>query len=113
MVNDWKDLHNKNELAGVAPNTYILYNDTSDDSKKAFKHADVKFQLVPSPNHRNNLAERTIHTYKYYIKVSLATFHSNFLLIEWNRPIEQGSIILIYSLHVSIPNHLYVPFPFW
>ena len=88
MVNAWKELHNKYEFSGVEPSTYILYNETSDDLKEAFKRSDVKFQLVPPHNYRNNLTEHAIQTYKYHIKAGLATVDPNFSLIEWNRLIE-------------------------
>ena len=34
MVNGCKELHNKYELAGVSPSTYILDHDTSDELKE-------------------------------------------------------------------------------
>ena len=68
MVNTMKELYNKYKLDGVIPNTYVLDNETSDDFKEAFKHTDIKFQLVLLHNHRNNVAERVIQTFKYHIK---------------------------------------------
>ena len=90
-------MHNKYELTRVISNTYVLDNETSDDLKEAFKHADVKFQLVPPHNHCNNLAERAIHTYKHHVKAGSATVDPNFLLSEWYRRVEQGDIKL--NLH--------------
>ena len=60
MVDAWKQLHQEYESAGVAPNTYVLDNETSAELKKAFKDKKIQFQLVPPHNHRNNLAEQAI-----------------------------------------------------
>ena len=43
MVDAWKELNKKYELDEVAPNTYILNDENSDNLREAFKHADVKF----------------------------------------------------------------------
>ena len=56
MVIFWKDVYNKYKLAGAAPNTYIFDHETYDNLKEAFKHADLKFQLIPPHNHHNNVA---------------------------------------------------------
>ena len=64
-------------MAGVAPNTYILDDETSDNLKEPFKYADVTFQLVPPHNYCDNLVERAIQTYKHHIKAGLAIADSN------------------------------------
>ena len=107
IVDAWKELHNKYELTGVTPITYVFYNETSEHLEEAFKHADVTFQLIPPHNHRNSLAESAIQTYTYHIKAGLAIVDPAFPLSEWDSLIEQGCITLYLSeLHIIIQNYL-------
>lgn len=52
----------------MAPESYIMDNEYSDDLKAALPKAELKFQLVPPHIHRANKAERTIQTMKEHLK---------------------------------------------
>ena len=43
MVDAWKQLHQEYESAEIAPNTYVLDNETSAELKKAFKDKKLNF----------------------------------------------------------------------
>ena len=57
-------LHNKLVLSTNTPNTLIMDNETSGDLQYTMLKYRVQFQLVPPHNHRANLAERTLQTFK-------------------------------------------------
>ena len=78
----------------MAPNTYVLDNETSTDIYKDFDGENVSFQLVPPYKHRNNLAERATQAYKHRLKADLTTVDPNFPLVEWDRLVNQSNITL-------------------
>ena len=54
----------------------------------------VQLQLVPQHNHRANLAERAIQTFKNHFKAGLSSLYSGFLITEKDRLLPQVSLIL-------------------
>ena len=50
----------------------------------------VQFQLVRPHNHRANLAERAIQTFKNYFEAGFSTLHPDFPIIEWDRLLPQA-----------------------
>ena len=81
----WKELQEKFKNAGTAPNTWILDNETSHNLQEAMTKYTIKFQFVPPHNHRANLAERAIQTFKSHFKAGLASVHPDFPIAEWDR----------------------------
>ena len=80
--------------AGVNPNTYIIDNEASMELKETMKENEIQHQLVPPHNHRANLAERAIQTYKSHFKAILATVDPDFPLVLWDLLIPQTNITL-------------------
>ena len=66
LTKAWQSLHNIFAKAGVAPNTYVMDNEISQDLKEALNNENRTYQLVPPYSHRRNLAERAIQTFKYH-----------------------------------------------
>ena len=64
IVEACKKLQSTFEQASVAPETYVLDNETSCKLLDAFEEQDVDYQLVPPHNHRNNQAELSMQTLK-------------------------------------------------
>jgi hypothetical protein len=64
----WKQL---TETGSVKPPTHILDNKASAELKEAIKK-NCTIQLVPPDNHRRNLAERAIQTFKNHFKAIIA-----------------------------------------
>jgi len=56
------------ESTSVRPKTYVLDNEASEAFKKEIRK-NFKIQLVPPDNHRRNLAERAIQTFKNHFKL--------------------------------------------
>ena len=53
-------LHEKN----INPTLHILYNECSAEYKEAMERNGMRFQLVPPNDHRCNVAEKAIQTFK-------------------------------------------------
>ena len=49
---------------GINPGFYFVENETSTDLKMTMTSINIKYQLVPPGNHRENNAERVIQTFK-------------------------------------------------
>jgi hypothetical protein len=63
----------------VKPTTPILNNDASAEFKKEIQK-NCKIQLVPPDNHRRNLAEQAIQTFKNHFKAILVEVNNTFLM---------------------------------
>ena len=94
LTTTWQTLHNIFEKAGVAPNTYVMDNEISNDLKAALTKNETSYQLVPPYSHKRNLAERAIQTWKNHFKAGLASLNPNFPLSEWDRLLHQANITL-------------------
>ena len=77
----------------VKPTTHILDN----EALAAFK-AEIKknctIQLVPPDNHRRNLAERAMQTFKNHFKAVIAGVDDNFPMHLWDRLLPQTVLTL-------------------
>jgi hypothetical protein len=72
----------------VKPTTHILSNEASAAFKAEIKK-NCTIQLVPPDNHRRNLAERAIQTFKNHFKVVLSGVDDNFPMRLWDRLLPQ------------------------
>jgi hypothetical protein len=52
------------QKAGIVPKHQILDNQASVAYKKAIGNSDMTYKLVPPDNHRRNMAEKAIQTFK-------------------------------------------------
>ena len=80
----WSIINTKFTKAGVQPHTYIIDNEASLELKTAMDTKKIAHQLVPPHNHRANLSERAIQTFKNHFKSALATADPDFPLTQWN-----------------------------
>ena len=71
LTKAWTTMHKMFQKSTNAPNVYILDNEISNDLISAFKVNNVQFQVAPPHNHRTNLAERAIQTWKKHFKVEV------------------------------------------
>jgi hypothetical protein len=77
----------------VKPTTHILDNEASAAFKAEIKK-NCAIQLVPPDNHRQNLAERAIQTFKNHFKSILAGVDDNFPMHLWDRLLPQAILTL-------------------
>ena len=90
----WCELNNIFKKAGVAPETFVLDNETSKELIEAFDNENISYQLVTPYKYRNNQAERATQTCKSHFKAGLAATDPNFPLSEWDRFILQANLTL-------------------
>ncbi len=83
----------------VKPMTHLLDNKASAAYKAEIKK-NCTIQLVPPDNHRRNLGERAIQTFKNHFKVVLAGLDDNFPMRLWDRLLPQR-ILTLNLLHQS------------
>ena len=77
----------------VKPTTHILDNEASVEFKKEIQK-NCTIQLVPPDNHRRNLAERAIQTFKNHFKSVLAGVADSFPMKLWDRLLPQTILTL-------------------
>ena len=90
----WSIINTKFTKAGVQPHTYIIDNEASLELKTTMDTKKIAHQLVPPHNHRANLAERAIQTFKNHFKSALATADPDFPLAQWDLLLDQVNITL-------------------
>jgi hypothetical protein len=77
----------------VKPKTHILDNEASTEFKKEIRK-NCTIQLVSPNNHRRNLAERAIQTFKSHFKAVLAGVDDTFPMRSWDRLLPQTILTL-------------------
>ena len=58
------------KAVGIRPKKHVLYNERSTEFKQAIKENELEYELVPKGQHRRNLAERALQTWKAHTLVS-------------------------------------------
>jgi hypothetical protein len=77
----------------VKPTTHIMDNEASAEYKKVIcKNCTI--QLVPPNNHRRNLAERAIQTFKIHFLAIFAGVDDSFLMRLWDKLLPQTILTL-------------------
>ena len=94
IVRAWTEINNKFDKAGASPNTYVIDNEASSELKTIMHDKGIKHQLVPPHNHRANLAERAIQTFKNHFIAILSSVDPAFPLSLWDYLLQQTNITL-------------------
>ena len=94
IIAAWKQQSTRFKEAGVESNIYVMDNEASNDLKDTFKGADIEYQIMPPHNHRTNLSDCAIHTFKGHFKARLVSLDPDFPISEWDRIVEQGELAL-------------------
>ena len=77
----------------VRPRTHVLDNEALEAFKKEIRK-NCKIQLVPPDNHRQNLAERAIQTFKNHFKTVIAGVDESFPMRLWDKILPQVFLTL-------------------
>ena len=77
-------------LQSIIPKHQVLDNEISDAYRTEICDTNMTFQLVPPDDHRRNLAERAIQTWKDHFVGVLSETASNFPLHLWCQIIRQA-----------------------
>ena len=90
----WNKTYDRLKQTGQTPTIYIMDNEASSYLKQTMESNKIKYQLVPPHNHRANLAERAIQSFKHHFKSGLCTVDPNFPVSQWDQLLEQAEITL-------------------
>ena len=90
----WIKLEKTLSKCNASTNTWISDNETSFDLQNAMCKKQITYQIVPPHNHRANLAETAIQTFKNHFKVGLSTLHPDSPIAEWDRLLPQAFLTL-------------------
>jgi TfoX/Sxy family transcriptional regulator of competence genes len=77
----------------IRPTTHLMDNEASAELKAEIKK-NCSIQLVPPDNHRRNLAERAIQTFKSHFKSVLAGVDDSFPMRLWDKLLPQTILTL-------------------
>ena len=86
----WKQLTAKRV---IQPKTHLLVNEASAELKAEI-NKNCTIQLVPPNNHKRNLAERAIQTFKSHFKAVLAGVDNSFPMQLWDKLLPQTVLTL-------------------
>ncbi len=71
--------------ARIKPKHHILDNECSEEFKATIKKNNMMYQLVPPHDHHQNLAEKTIQTFKAHFISILCGADTEFPLHLWDQ----------------------------
>ena len=108
MVKTYQKLIDRLKKCGIKPKMHILDNECSEEFKQAIEGNNMKYQLVPPHNHRRNIAERAIQTFKAHFISTLCGVDPNFPLALWCYLLPQAEMTLnMLTPNVSSYAHLH------
>ena len=94
------------KLQHIVPLRQILENEISEEYKDKIQHRGMTYQLVPPDDHRRNLAERAIETWKNHFVSVLSGAASTLPLHLWCRIIPQAERQLLLLSHSNVNTHI-------
>ncbi|KAL7544565.1 hypothetical protein ACHAWF_007943 [Thalassiosira exigua] len=89
MVEAYRALMKRLKRAGIKPKKHVLDNEASAEFKEAIESEGVSYELVPKGQHRRNIAERCIQTWKGHAIGVLSGVPSTFPLSTWDELLPQ------------------------
>jgi len=94
MIKAYQTLWTRITATGtIRPTTHLMDNEASTELKAEIKK-NCTLQLVPPDNHRRNLAERAIQTFKCHFKSVLAGVDDSFPMRLWDKLLPQTVLTL-------------------
>ena len=90
MIRAYQVLIDRLNSAGIFPKLHILDNECSTELKTVIKTNKMTFQLVPPHDHRRNIAEKAIQTFKDHFISILCGADKMFPLHLWDRLLRQA-----------------------
>ena len=89
MIRVYQVLMKRLNAAGIKPKKHVLDNETSEDFKQAIMENELEYELVPKGQHRRNIAEKAIQTWKAHTIGVLSGLPDSFPLFLWDEMLPQ------------------------
>ena len=83
MVKAYQILIDRLKESTILSTLHILDNECPGEYKEAIKDNKMKYQLVPSNDHRRNVAEKVIQVFKYHFVLVLCRTVAGFPMSLW------------------------------
>jgi hypothetical protein len=80
MISAYQRMVNRMEVSGLGLKHHQLDNECSKKFKQYIRQNGMTHELVPPDNHRRNMAERVIQTFKHHFVLILSGVDDSFLL---------------------------------
>jgi hypothetical protein len=84
MVRAYQKLHKELRLSGMTPKKHVLDNEMSQEFKDAVRMNDMEYELVPKGQHRRNISEKAIQTWKAHAISVFSGMDSKCPLFLWD-----------------------------
>ena len=90
----YKEFYDELKQKGFTIKLHVLDNEASNALKCQITENDTEFQLFEAYNHRTNVAEKGIRTFKNHFIAGLASTDPNFSMFLWHHLLKQAEITL-------------------
>ena len=94
IADGWDNIDQQFTTVVLQPHTYVLDNEVYNTLKKAFERYTDNYQLVPPHSNQASKAERTIQTFKEYLKAGLGTVYPEYPITNWDILLTQAVMTL-------------------
>jgi hypothetical protein len=94
MIRVYQKILNRMKVAGLGLKKQVLDNECLAAMKACIKKNNMDYELIPPGQHRQNQAERAIHTFKAHFISILAGINDKFLLLLWCYLLEPTELTL-------------------
>jgi hypothetical protein len=95
MIKTHRILLQRLKACGIKPKHQILDNEVSAAYKLEIQNNGMTYQLVPPNNHRRNIAEKAIQTFKDHFVAILSGVDNSFPMHLWDRLLPQAEHTLL------------------
>jgi hypothetical protein len=102
MIRAYQVLVEGLNVCGVQPKHHMLDNECPQDFKDAIKENNMTYQLGTVHNHRRNIAEKAIQTFKHHFIAILCGTDETFPMHLWCRLLEQAE----HTLNMMRPSRI-------
>ena len=89
MVRAYQKLLKELRLSGMTPKKHVLDNEMSREFKDAVRENGMEYELVPKGQHRRNIAEKAIQTWKSHAISVFSGMDSKCPLFLWDLMLRQ------------------------
>ena len=93
MIRSFTSLTEDLKIHRINPGFHFMDNDVYIDLKMKMNSMNIKYQLVPPSNHRENNAERANQTFKKHFIAGLCSIDKEFHLQLWDRLLQQEKLV--------------------
>jgi len=90
MIRAYQVLVDCLKASGVHPKPHMLDNEFSQDFKDSIRKNNMTYQLVTAHDHRRNIAEKAIQTFKHHFIAILCGTDETFPMHLWCRLLEEA-----------------------